>query len=480
MVDPGSLTAALNWDQLMDPGDEQPLIRESEIAGQSFEDTRRMVDRALEAKYAVRETETSDGAVSYVESPWILEIGPDSVIVEWQRQNYRVSYAIQGDEVLLGDMEPVEQAWIREDGTPVALHVFDVQLGAGDEADAGDDGLIWKEILRPGRWFKMDSGRPVEVLPEIIEEAYLAFEAGLPRFISVPTDHHHLATRGVVPPESNRGFVRKLKMVGDRLFAGFELLHPEIAAGVQDGTIVDCSVYLQPNVVHPTSGKRFQWVLRHVLLTNDPLVQDLAPFGEPIPASGNESGAFAMHYQAQATGPQSYEQNSTDEEVVMPEQELEQEQELALSAEEIQSFREIAGLGLSAEEIKALAAQRMQVRQKARELEVTQIVRALEGVEEHPGVTRIEGYRHYPVVVRTVEETLGAEALALSADDEGRADVDSVVLSIVNAIPEEGRLALAGQEGPRGNRDPQTGQDEAEDGVPSNEQIDKFAQELGI
>ena len=83
-----------------------------------------------------------------------------------------------------------------------------------------------------------------------------------------------------MPAESNRGFVQKLKLIGERLFGGFKFTDPEVGYGVNVGNIADVSIFLNPNVIHPETGEKFPWTLEHVLLTNNPLAQDLAPFGE--------------------------------------------------------------------------------------------------------------------------------------------------------------------------------------------------------
>jgi hypothetical protein len=220
-----------------------------------------------------------------------------------------------------------------------------------------------------------------------------------------------------------------------------------VGASVADGSIRDVSVYLQPNVVHPSTGKTYPWALRHILLTNDPLVQDLAPFGA-IPASASGGAGYVVE-----TYKQKEERMAENTEPVTP---IVQDTAPAtpaaaaetpapapaLSAEDAQALADFRGLGLSVDAIKALVSG---TRARARELEVTRIVRALEGVETHPGVAQVSGRRHYPVVCAAVETALKEQpaALALGADDNGQTQLDALVLSIVNAIPDEGRMALS-------------------------------------
>jgi hypothetical protein len=341
--------------------------------------------------------------------------------------------------------------------------------GAGEESQ----GLIWKEILHPGTVFKRNSGRRIEITPDVVRTAYEAFKAGLPKLVSVPTTHHHHAFSGVVPPEENRGFVRDLKITEDnRLYAGFEFTKEATRQGVLDGSIADVSVFLQPNVTHPATGDRYDWALLHVLLTNDPNMTDLGGWGEAIAAEATDGQAVDIGYYV-------YEGKSqVKEEGNMPEE----QDVLTLSGEDRAYYEAIVGLGLSADEIEALAAQRETLAKRTRDLEITNIVIALEGKEEHELVTQVEGTRHYPAVIKAVEEALTQEPIALSADEQGRADVDALVLAVVNAIPKEGRLALTGTDGPAGNKDPEP---PAGDGpeknkeAPSPEQVDALLEKTG-
>ncbi|MBN2003049.1 MAG: hypothetical protein JXA21_06800 [Anaerolineae bacterium] len=436
-----------------------------------------------------------------------------------------------------------------QNAAPV-IYALASRLLAVDESETPPgDTLIWKEILRPGSWFKTDTGRRVDVTPDIILEAHRAYAEGMPQYISVPADHHHYATSGVVPPEANRGFVPKLVLTPDyRWFAGFDLRDPVTAEGVRNGTIADCSVFLQPDVVHNVTGKKYPWVLRHVLLTNNPLVTGLGGFGEqpPIaaaavdppvevyisaggPGSGNfghtgrpgqrgGSASAALPHPALASRylgefkqtvyvqksteiydgtewhtPEKYagqifrrkvqtrsvlvslrEDNGYDARYVITHNpNIEQQtfdslqaaldwgdahvtpiansggtqmpDEIQLTEQELAQFNAFKALGLEATAIAAMQQRDKAVRQKARDLEIGAILNALQSKGQHAGVTQIEGCVHYPVVTVAVEKALKElpQALALDADENGATGIDAVLLSVVNAIPREGRLALA-------------------------------------
>lgn len=319
---------------------------------------------------------------------------------------------------------------------PRTLMAFSSKLQSGEEAEPDeDDGLVWKEIIHPGQWYKMNSGRVVEVTADIIRAAHDAFRAGLPKFVSVPAGSYHPDS---VAAEENRGFVHKLKLVGDRLFGGFKFTNPDTKQAVEEGSIADCSVYLEPEVTHPETGEQFPWALTHVLLTNNPLVQDLEPFGAPIPASASGNVRIDLYVQ-------------TEEEVPMSDQE---NTDITLSAEDQSLLDNAKELGLTADDIRAMVAERERVKEKTRDLEVTGIVRALEAQDEHELVVQVDGTRHWPVVVAAVEKALLEQphALGMSAKD-GRTDLDEVVLDVVNAIPADARMKVGGQ--PRGSKDPE-------------------------
>lgn len=105
-----------------------------------------------------------------------------------------------------------------------------------------------------------------------------------------------------------------------------------------------------------------------------------------------------------------------------------------------------------------LEAERARLANEGRDAHIGQIVLALEGKHALEGVAAVEGYRHYPAVVKAVEETLRAvsagTSIQLSRDGkEEAADVDALVLAVVNAIPREGRLALSNPSVPPEARD---------------------------
>jgi len=436
----------------------------SAVAAMSFDEIRSLVGKALDAHFNINPNGMlPDGTANSNFGPWIYEMGLQKAVYEYAGKNYAIPYTIDGTQVTFGDPEPVIRGWLDGKDASVILLAYDSVLADTDEGD--DDGLVWKEIIKPGAWFKMDSGRKINVTADIIEETYRAFVAGLPKLISVPADSHHGETRGVVPAEANRGFVSKLKMIGDALFGGFKFTDPQVEAGVEDGSIADCSVYLQPDVFHPETGEKFPWVLRHVLLTNNPLVQSLGRFGD-IPADGDGGGVTVIHYRQ---APEK-RQTTPRKEAKMPQEKvkdavvLDGADEIVLTGDAAREYSALAGLGFTADELKALAAQRdaitvqaAELCKKARDMEIVHIVKALEGGDEHAGVVQIAGYRHYPAVIVAVEKVLreAPTALALNADGDGVSLLDTTVFGILNALPAEARIKVGDErtldkQGPKG------------------------------
>lgn len=396
------------------------------------------------------------------------EDGPDN---PWAAaiDNFKRTYTVKGDRWVEREKEAGAAEMHASE-----MHVFDSILAAASLPDA--DGLVWKEVIKPGQWYKMDSGRAVEITDTIIQEAYRAFTAGLPKFISVPAGSHHSETRGVVPATANKGFVKQLQLKDGGLYAGFQLTDPTVALAVQDGSIADCSVYLQPDVVHPATGEKYPWVLRHVLLTNNPLVPDLKPFGD-IPADSGDGHVVFIHYR-QAPG--LTEGNMTKKQELEPV--LTGADEIVLTGDAAREYSALAGLGLTAEEIKGLVAQRAAIvaqaqalRVKARSMEIASLVTALEANATHPRVTQIEGYRHYPVVINALTAALEAAPDDMALDDSAENPWDTALLSVVNALPETARIKL---EQPHGS--PRDGQrPKAADAV-SDAQVDTFIESIGL
>lgn len=332
--------------------------------------------------------------------------------------------------------------------------------------------LIWKEILRPGTFYKWD-GTQVVIDQVMIDQLDESFRAGVMRSVSVTAEDHFDETNGVVPAEANRGFVEVLHRSGDGgLFAGLRITDWETYDRLMQGSIQDVSVYIVANVAHPDTGVVYPWVLLHVLLTNIPLVGGLRPFGEL--AASQQEGTPVTFYRRQENGQEG--QTMPEGAITLSAEEAQRWQAYQAAGLEPAAVQEIAGLGMSVDDVRALVAERQATRAKARGLELDRIRLALEGRGEHPAVTQVEARRHYPVVIEAALAALREqpEGLGLSADGEGQTGLDAVVLALVNAIPAEGRLSA--EPGPKGDKDPVAGEPPA---ASDDGHIDELDQAIG-
>lgn len=159
-----------------------------------------------------------------------------------------------------------------------------------------EDGLVWKEILRTGKWTHTPTNKgiikkslsiirdgdsdPVNGVISL-SEVHRNFEDRAVPYVTIPltddqNDHKNLA-------RLNTGFVRKLKLI-DRdgisvLVAGMDFTEEEIKDKVLRGTIPDVSAGIPFGVTRRRDNKTFNTVLDHVCLTRKPFIDGLVPFG---------------------------------------------------------------------------------------------------------------------------------------------------------------------------------------------------------
>jgi len=165
----------------------------------------------------------------------------------------------------------------------------EVYLADGD-IDEGDNGLIWKEILREGEWaYRPGPGqKPIPVPLKVVSgkasskteigmaDLLEAFNEGAVDHVTVPTSHEDR-------PHENTGHVRELKIKGEngkfKLLAGIEFTEPEIKSKVMRHTIANTSAGIIFDYIRKDSGKDYRQVLGHVALTNKPWINGMEAFG---------------------------------------------------------------------------------------------------------------------------------------------------------------------------------------------------------
>jgi hypothetical protein len=386
--------------------------------------------------------------------PWLIDAYPEYCIVEIGARTYKLTYTLNDDlTVEFGALQEVQRTWdpvpaaAATDGSIEArrfiLQLRDVPEGFETDVPEGDD-LIWKEIFRVSTTFRAD-GSVLEVDQPMVDHLAESYGASVLDKIPITASTHYEETNGIVPAEDTNGEVAAIVQEGGSLFGGLRIVDPDIREKIDQNLIASCSIYAWPNYVDRRDGKVWPWVLGHLLLTNYPQLPDLKPFGEKP-----ESLAASMFAEADTV--------TYVEDTDMPENTTGTNVQTApvLSVEDQALLAEAKRLRAEGVSLSALQTQQEELRTQARTLEVGSIVSALEGRQDRDDVTSIEGYRHYPAVIAAAERMLAGEGIGFSLDitQSGKANTDQLVLGILNAIPAEGRLALAAPVTP--NRAPES------------------------
>lgn len=286
-----------------------------------------------------------------------------------------------------------------------------------------ETGYIWKCIWRAGRarhYLQDGSIKFTDVTPEMIDAVYQSFGHAVD-YVDIPNGHH------LDDPTKNTGRVERVEKRnnGTELWGLLNFTEPTIKEKFLRKTIPDVSVAVmknvadrrRDNVVHP-------WALWHVALTTKPLMSGLGFSHEETPIE-----SYTMEQPEEAGEPK------------MPD----------LTKEELAEAMKLQ-FGFTPDEYQAartqLEAQNGQLTQFAasnRTRRIREVVQALEGKIDVEGITRLEGYRHDPAVVKAVEKILKdqPEVIQMSVNFDGTCpNLDNVVLELVNSIPETSRVKL--------------------------------------
>jgi len=148
------------------------------------------------------------------------------------------------------------------------------------------------EAIRCGNYLTAD-GESFQVTPTTLKHWSDTFQEFQERKIPVPVPS---GTHFQVDGEHNRGNVIGLTSDGKSLWADVELIGkdaPRIAAS--NGV----SIYAEPEW-QDTHGNKYQWPIRHVLLTPDPRIPGLKGF-MPIAANNTTIHVPVLRYKAMAT-----------------------------------------------------------------------------------------------------------------------------------------------------------------------------------
>lgn len=179
---------------------------------------------------------------------------------------------------------------INIDETTEEIPALEIYLSADSNPTVGEDGLVWKEILREGEWrFRPGPNqKPIEAPLRVVSghasdnteigfaDLQEAFEDGAVDHVTIPESHED-------KPSDNTGFVRKLEIRGEegnkKLYAGLDFTEPIVKEKALRGTIANTSVGVVFDYIKKSSGKVYKQVLGHVALTNKPWINGMQPFG---------------------------------------------------------------------------------------------------------------------------------------------------------------------------------------------------------
>lgn len=334
-----------------------------------------------------------------------------------------------------------------------------------------EQGWIKKPILRTGEWTETPNGgqKPLKVAMVHLQMLKQAFDDGAFERVTVPKTHADL-------PTENTGFVKALEieehpdMPGEYvLSAWIKFTDPDTEKAVRLGNVWNCSVMLEDDVVRPSDSKTFPIALRHVSLTNFPWIDNLPGF--------TQASRDWLTYQL-------LDEQGADE-MELSEEVRDQLTQLAKFSDAGITIEEALELARNREQLVEregkLQTQLLQLARTQRKSHVKEVVLALEGKHSVDGVTVVEEHRHYPAVIEATRKALESLPLSgtmkLSRDGvEQELNLESLVLSIVNAIPAEGRVALEQPVLPQGEPRPMT--DETDEEEVTVEQLESARQEI--
>lgn len=337
-----------------------------------------------------------------------------------------------------------------ETETPLAFSVTDTAA-----TEAGQDDHVWKCIWRAGVAKHPITHTEVIVTETMLQAVHDSFGkvAGI-EYVDVPLGHHMDA------PDKNTGYVREVQIRagGKELWGRIEFTDPVIREKVRNRSIPDVSVAVVPNVPdRERKDVKHPWALWHVALTTKPLMPGLRPFS----VGDKEAEAYEM---VQAEKPEETTMELTKEQIAEA-----MKLHFGVSPDDIAAQR-------SQLEAQTTRMQEFAVANRGRN--VRDVVSALEGKLDLDGVTKIDGYRHYPAVITAVEKAMKDQpaALQMSVGADGTSVIDPVILEVINAIPKEGRMKL--QEFSAADLSEE--KERKDDDVVTDEDADEFLRELGL
>jgi len=412
---------------------------------------------AAESADGMDELDTSE---DYGMEYWVLDLDAemdDAYVCYKGNQYFDIPFTVDAD----GDVKVSDRSkWTQVEHKAVAVKLSQepqmlAEMFFDGDVKLGDDGLIYKTLLREGEWQyspgpgQVPVNKPIKVVREgmsdgrsrtiSMQEIKANFDNQVVEHVTVPKTHDDKV-------DENTGYVRSVRIGEDEkgraiLEAGFDFTEPDIKEKVQRGTIANTSAGVLFDYVHKESGKKFNAVLAHAALTNHPWLNGMKPFG--IEASEDlQVVAFSEENNPNINGGETTVSNTTEEknEVTAPEDTL------------------ASKLGLSEDEITSRLAEYEALKAKDKKHEVETQIAAW----QDEGVT--------PAVLSEAKAVLmsddGAVVLNLSEDGATKPlTATQLVTRLIDAIP---KVKLSD--------DPKLGEKEATEGNrPEDEEKDEYA-----
>lgn len=132
-----------------------------------------------------------------------------------------------------------------------------------------------KQAIKVGDYYKSSTGQQVKITQDMIDNWVNEFDVMKDNGVKVPVPSGHVKQgkdNETIKPDDNRGYVTSLSKAEDGSLM-FEVdLIGEDAIAMAGRT--DVSIYAEPGYVD-SSGHEYLMPIRHIALTNDPVVQGL-------------------------------------------------------------------------------------------------------------------------------------------------------------------------------------------------------------
>lgn len=318
------------------------------------------------------------------------------------------------------DWTPVAEAWV-EANVNFADNLL-AEMFFEDEPTAAvkeEDGLVWKTIIREGKFAYSPGGKgkpvnkPITVVKSgvsdpksltiSIEELKNNFDNETVEHVTVPTSHEDKVTE-------NTGFVRKMRVANDEkgrqiLQAGIDFTEPDVKEKALRGTIANISSGIVFDHIHKESGKKVGAVVLHAALTNHPWLNGLKPFGVNASENYNIISFSEELENGESRGGDTMPEVETKEDTFLSE------------------------IGLSEDQVRAALAQNEEFKKELRQGRITAQVAAWEADKKSPAMIK----EAQVLLSMSSDEPI----LALSQDGkEVKLSTEDVIKRLMDAAPQ--------------------------------------------